>query len=431
MAEPVPIWPGPETAPSLSDYSALERLAHDLLSEIDASGVAIAHESDGRMVCIVSCGRVAPPQGAVVDVNSGITGRCLRESRPLHCYDTELDPRVDKDVCRRLGIRSLAIAPFHSGAKAIGFAQAFSDRPGAFDPIQMAKLETLAQRAAGILLGDQSTSEPASAPLLQTASEQLLSAEMEEPVEEQTAITQPKNNEESAPRFLTGAAPARSSRGIARTFTWVALVLVGSVAALSLPRLVHRRTEQRMITATSAAVPSLTQPPSAEGVSVRPADAVEVQRPASESLQQISQEARAGDSFAQLQLAGEYASGKALPKDLVKAAVWYIMSANSGNQSAKDAAVQITRQLRPFEIAQVRFNVGKLFADGIGTEKNSVSAYLWFALAEAAGDVRAKAEEGKLAEMMTVAEINDAQTRASTWLSGHRHQATAALHQPK
>jgi TPR repeat protein len=210
------------------------------------------------------------------------------------------------------------------------------------------------------------------------------------------------------------------------------LVLVGSVAALSLPRLVHRRAEPRAIATTSAAVPSVTQqPPSAEGVSVRPAYAVEVQRPASESLQQITQEARAGDSFAQFQLAGEYANGKAFPKDLVKAAVWYIMSANSGNQSAKDAAVQITRQLRPFEIAQVRFNVGKMFADGIGTEKNSASAYLWFALAEAAGDVRAKAEEGKLAETMTVAEINDAQTRASTWLSGHRHQTTAALQQPK
>jgi TPR repeat protein len=166
-------------------------------------------------------------------------------------------------------------------------------------------------------------------------------------------------------------------------------------------------------------------------LSIRPASAIEVQKPVSTSLQEIGERARAGDLDAQYQLANDYAAGEGVPKDLVKAAVWYIVSGNSGNQPAKDAAVQITRQLRPFEIAQVRFNVGKMFADGIGTQRDPVSAYLWFALAEAAGDVRAKTEEGKLAESMTVAEINDAQTRASTWLSGRKHPTTAALHGAK
>src|SRR5258708_7428035 len=142
MAEPVPIWIEQDPDPAPGSFPDLARLATRLLSELNASGVAIAHESDSGMTCIVSCGRTAPPQGAIVDVNSGIRGRSLRESRAMRCFDTELDPRVDKDACRRLGIRSLAIAPFHFDSKAIGFVEVFSDRPGTFDPGQFAKLDT-------------------------------------------------------------------------------------------------------------------------------------------------------------------------------------------------------------------------------------------------------------------------------------------------
>jgi TPR repeat protein len=232
-----------------------------------------------------------------------------------------------------------------------------------------------------------------------------------------------------------GQMAAKQSRGFARTVAWLALVLVGSVAALSVPRLVHRRAEHRensvVQQTVSAASPATTISEPGGNVSIRPSTAVEVEKPASTSLQELGHQARSGDSQGQFMLATHYANGDGVTKDLVKAAVWYIVSGHAGNEAAKEAAVQITRQLRPFEIAQVRFNVGKMFADGIGTEKDPVSAYLWFALAEAAGDVRAKSEEGKLAESMTVAEINDAQTRASTWLSGHKRQTTAALHQPK
>jgi hypothetical protein len=350
----------------------------------------------------------------------------------MRCFDTELDPRVDKDACRRLGIRSLAIAPFYSGSKAIGFVEVFSERQGAFDPGQLGKLEIVARRVAEIVSEDEGGSEPPSATPVEELQEVARFSEALHPPQKQGPSVGPSAHaDDFLPSF--GQGTARQSRSFARTVVWLALVLVGSVAALSLPRLVHSRSEHRETsvarpTASAAAVNS-SEP--GQNLSIRPSDAVDIQKPVSASLHDLGQQARAGDSQAQFVLASHYASGEGIAKDPVKAAVWYIVSGNSGNQAAKQAAVQITRQLRPFEIAQVRFNVGKMFADGIGTEKDAVSAYLWFALAEAAGDVRAKAEEGKLAESMTVAEINEAQTRASSWLSGHRRQTTASLHPPK
>jgi TPR repeat protein len=354
----------------------------------------------------------------------------------MRCFDTELDPRVDKDACRRLGIRSLAIAPFHSDSKAIGFIEVFSDRPGAFDPGQLAKLDAMARRAAEILLDKNASENDLIPPALAGASagEPQVADDLE-PAPDKYISAMGPSAETHNPLPTFGQMAVKQSRGLARTVAWLALVLVGSLAALSVPKLVHRRAEQREKAVVQqtvlAASPATDTIEPGGNVSIRPSSAVEVEKPASTSLQELGQQARAGDSQAQFVLATDYANGEGAAKDLVKAAVWYIVSGHAGNQAAKEAAVQITRQLRPFEIAQVRFNVGKMFADGIGVDKDPVSAYLWFALAEAAGDVRAKAAEGKLAESMTVAEINDAQTRASTWLSGHKRQTTAALHQSK
>jgi len=109
-----------------------------------AEGVALALRTKGSMVCRARTGDPAPELGAPVNADSGISGECLRTGSVLICNDTANDPRVDPEVCRLLGMRSIAVAPVHSRAGVVGILEGFSTRPHAFGEEQMSSLSGLA-----------------------------------------------------------------------------------------------------------------------------------------------------------------------------------------------------------------------------------------------------------------------------------------------
>jgi hypothetical protein len=67
------------------------------------AAVALAHKHG--MVCQAVAGNTAPPVGAKVEMEAGFSGECIRLAKPIRCDDTQVDPRVDHDACRELGIR--------------------------------------------------------------------------------------------------------------------------------------------------------------------------------------------------------------------------------------------------------------------------------------------------------------------------------------
>jgi len=66
----------------------------------------------------------------------------------LTCTDTDTDSRVDAEVCRRLGIRSVVAVPVFDGSLVIGLLEAFSSRTYAFQDAQAAILKKLASLLA-------------------------------------------------------------------------------------------------------------------------------------------------------------------------------------------------------------------------------------------------------------------------------------------
>lgn len=108
-----------------------------------ASGAAIALRQGDVMVCRARAGATAPDLGAQLDTRSGLSGECVRSARTLVCGDTESDPRVNLDVCRYLGIRSIAVLPICLGEEAVGVFEAFSAQPGAFTVNEVAALESM------------------------------------------------------------------------------------------------------------------------------------------------------------------------------------------------------------------------------------------------------------------------------------------------
>jgi TonB family protein len=142
--------------------SSLQRIAEVAQSLTGATGAAIAIRHNGRVVCLARAGEIAPDLGAPVDVNSGISGECLRTGQALCCGDTYEDLRVDVEVCRRLGLRSLAVVPLLAELGVIGVLEAFSDMPHAFPDRHLQILRELAElvAAARIRFAEEQNSVP-------------------------------------------------------------------------------------------------------------------------------------------------------------------------------------------------------------------------------------------------------------------------------
>src|SRR5260221_88917 len=115
-----------------------------------ASGAALAMWKDGAMVCRARSGGPAPPLGAQLSAVSGSSGECLRTGKMQHCAGSENDPLVDADVCRALGVRSIAVLPIQGWRGINGVLEVFSTGPAAFteqDILLLQQLAALAERA--------------------------------------------------------------------------------------------------------------------------------------------------------------------------------------------------------------------------------------------------------------------------------------------
>ncbi len=102
---------------------------------------------DGAMVCRARSGDTAPVLGARLNAERGISGECLRSGKIQHCTDTENDPLVDVEVCRSLGLRSIAVLPIQGWRGTNGILEVFSARPAAFSEQHIAVLQQLAALA--------------------------------------------------------------------------------------------------------------------------------------------------------------------------------------------------------------------------------------------------------------------------------------------
>lgn len=106
---------------------------------------------------------MAPNLGSPVNADSGITGECLRTASIQICSDASTDARVDSEVCRALGIRSIAVVPLCGRMGLFGILEAFSARPEAFGPEAIDSLRSLAEIAEIAYERERSAANPLAA----------------------------------------------------------------------------------------------------------------------------------------------------------------------------------------------------------------------------------------------------------------------------
>lgn len=120
-----------------------------------------------------------------------------------------------------------------------------------------------------------------------------------------------------------------------------------------------------------------------------------------EALKWTKAAAEQGNHAAQLRLGMMYADGRGVKRDPAEAAKWFQLSAERDN-------------------AQAQYNMGAVYEYGRGVRRDPVVAHMWYNLAAAnftIGWDRADAfvSRDRVAEMLTPAQLADAQKRAQDW----------------
>jgi protein TonB len=160
------------TALNLDPDSALQFILEKMIAQTNSSGGAIAIGERDRIVCRASAG-LAPDVGVVIGTGSVLTAECLRTGKIVRCEDTEIDVRVDENICRELNLRSSVIVPILSQARVRGVLEAFSPEPNAFNDQHVSLLEQCAELASQIAFGSkiEHTAPPVELPQPQPKSE--------------------------------------------------------------------------------------------------------------------------------------------------------------------------------------------------------------------------------------------------------------------
>ena len=127
--------------------AALQLLADRAQYITGASGAAIALRRDGRddMLCRASVGSNAPELGALLSTEFGLSGESVRTRQLLRCDDAERDVRVNREVCRQMGIASVLVMPVVNDDQVLGVFELFSGKANAFGERDLSAVQRLSE----------------------------------------------------------------------------------------------------------------------------------------------------------------------------------------------------------------------------------------------------------------------------------------------
>jgi TonB family protein len=259
--------------------SAIAGAAHSLTG---ATGAAVAMPQDGAVVCVGRSGESAPELGARLNVDSGISGECLRTGVIMRCDDASRDFHVNAEVCRQLGLQSIAVVPLRGQHGRVGVLEAFSTESYAFTEDKMEVLGRLAGLAeAAWARGAITEVAPPEVPLEEAVvATSPLTTVVEAPLEEPPPIPA----EIPLVEVRAILAPAqRQARRVAKKWSYIILAAVALLAVILLSIYGWRAWYRSSVASTSRRSVVASPAASREGASATPgvASTADIMRPSS------------------------------------------------------------------------------------------------------------------------------------------------------
>jgi diguanylate cyclase (GGDEF)-like protein len=126
-------------------------VAERTLSLIDADGSAIELAEDEDMVYRATAGSAAPHLGLRLKQATSLSGLCVRSGDTLRCDDADTDPRVDREACRKIGLRSMIVMPLKHKGTTVGVLKAMSAQATKFSESDMTLLGLLSELVAAAM----------------------------------------------------------------------------------------------------------------------------------------------------------------------------------------------------------------------------------------------------------------------------------------
>ena len=97
-----------------------------------AAGAVVELAEDSDMVYRATSGIAAAHLGLRLPRTNSLSGLCVEQREPLRCDDMETDARVNRDACRRVGLRSMIVVPLRHLDEVVGVLKVMATAPAAF-----------------------------------------------------------------------------------------------------------------------------------------------------------------------------------------------------------------------------------------------------------------------------------------------------------
>ena len=110
-----------------------------------ATAAAVALTRDGEIICRAATGESAPDLGTRLNDDGGLSAACVQTGNWQRCDDSESDPRVDAELCRRLGVRSMLLVPVLDEGRFLGVLEVFSPEAQVFGDRDLQTLRMLSK----------------------------------------------------------------------------------------------------------------------------------------------------------------------------------------------------------------------------------------------------------------------------------------------
>jgi putative methionine-R-sulfoxide reductase with GAF domain len=123
----------------------LQIVAEQALVITGAAGSAIALAENNEIVMRAAAGTIRPEEGARINCDSVFSRTCFHMAQTVNCDDTESDERVNQQVCRSLGARSIVAVPIFGRQRVIGLLETYSALPFGFNHTDIRTLKNLAE----------------------------------------------------------------------------------------------------------------------------------------------------------------------------------------------------------------------------------------------------------------------------------------------
>jgi EAL domain-containing protein (putative c-di-GMP-specific phosphodiesterase class I)/putative methionine-R-sulfoxide reductase with GAF domain len=118
----------------LDPHRIVDVVTHRAQELTHAAGAVVEILDGDELVYWSASGALEPELGLRVGVKNSLSGMCAVTGLVLRCDDSETDPRVNREKCRRVALRSMLVAPLRYGEITIGVLKVVSPYVRAFGP---------------------------------------------------------------------------------------------------------------------------------------------------------------------------------------------------------------------------------------------------------------------------------------------------------